>query len=66
MFLSFCYRMQIPLILKSGRQNISEGVLAFFKPMERETENITTAIFLCTEDLFVILLLNRYNFPFNV
>lgn len=29
---------------------MTEGVLAFFKPLEGEMENMKTAIFLCIED----------------
>lgn len=50
MSLSLCYRMQILLILKSGRQNMTEGVLGFLKPFEGEMENMKTTIFLYTED----------------
>lgn len=42
--------MQILLILNPGRQNMTEGVLAFFKPVEGKTETMKTAIFLYTED----------------
>lgn len=31
--------MQIVLILKFGRQNMTEGVLTFFKPLEREMKS---------------------------
>lgn len=49
MLLLLSYRRQMP-ILKPGGQNMTEGVLAFFKPLEAEMENMKTAIFLCTEE----------------
>lgn len=58
--------MQMLLILKFGRQNVSEGVLVFFKPLVGEMESMKTAIFLYTEESLVTLLLNKYNLPFNM